>query len=111
MTPTATAQKPLGLAYAEYTTNNTIQSIILTVVDAIIRQDSTDRGAWTRVVTKRIALDSIYTEHEVTREIERMIKADLLYESSYAILDGILFMTYLRNGNEILGMDFSTEVE
>lgn len=105
MTPTATAQKTLGLSYAEHTTNNTLHSLILDVVDNIIAQDSTDRGAWDYVVTRRVSLDGFYSEHEVRREIERMIKADSLYESCYEILDGILFITYVRNGNELKGGD------
>ena len=99
MTSTATSQKPLGLAYAEYTTNTPLQSIILDVVDNIVSQES--RGAWTVVVAKRISLNGFYSQQEVRREIERMIKAGSLYESCYDILDGILFMNYVRNGNEI----------
>ena len=103
MTTSATAHNgTLNLSCIEYTTNNTLQAVILSVVDGICSQDSTDRGAWTRVVTKRIAIDTTYTEHEVSREIERMLNAGALYELVYEILDGILFMRYVRNGNEIL---------
>jgi hypothetical protein len=91
----------LGLSYTDYTINDTLQGLILSVVDAIIEQDSTDRGAWTRVVTKRVALDSAYSEAEVTREIERMLKAGTLYESCYEILFGTFHMTYLRNSAEL----------
>ena len=103
MTATATAQEPLELSCGDYTTNNPLQAAILSVVDAIIEQDS--RGAWTRVVTKRIAIDSIYTEAEVEREIKRMLKSDRLYESYYEILFGTFPMTYIRNSSELLEGD------
>jgi hypothetical protein len=72
-------------------------------VDSIISQDSTARGAWTRVVTKRIALDSTYIEQVIKREIDRMLMAGSLYESCYEIRNGTLHMTYIRNSSELLG--------
>ena len=101
-TATATAQNTLGISYGAYTINNSLQDAILSVVDAIIEQDSTDRGAWDYVVTRRISLDYSYSEHEVRREIERMLKSGRLYENCLEIRDGILFMRYVRNGSEIL---------
>ena len=112
MTPPATSQNnTLNLSCVEYTTNNTLQSIILSVVDAIISQDSTDRGAWDVVIAKRISLDGFYSEHEVRREMGRMLKAGTLYESCYEIRNGTFPMIYIRNGDEILGTDISTTVE
>lgn len=107
MTSTATAasQGTLGLSFGEYTINNSLQDVILSVVDAIVEQDSSDKGSWTRVVVKRIALDTTYTEHQVTREIQRMLKADLLYENCYEILDGVFPIVYVRNANELNGGD------
>jgi hypothetical protein len=106
ITATATSQDcTLELSYAPYSTNHSLQSIILSVVDAIIEQDSTDRGVWTYVITKRISLNGFYSEHEVRREIGRMMKAGTLYESCLEIRDGYFFMKYVRNGNEILGME------
>lgn len=98
---TATAQTPLALSYTEHCIYATLESMILNVVDSIISQDSTDRGAWTYVITKRIALHSTYTEHEIKREIGRMLKADTLYESCYEIRNGTFHMTYLRNSAEL----------
>ena len=97
MTAIATSQdSTLTLAYSEYTTNAALQSLITGVVDAIIEQDSTDRGAWVRVVTRRVSLDSTYSEHEVKREIGRMLKAGSLYESCREIRDGTYTMIYVK---------------
>ena len=103
MTATATSQDAtLGLSYTDYTTNAALQSIITNVIDAIIEQDSTDRGAWDVVVVKRIALTSCYSECTVRREINRMLRSDALYENCLEIRDGVFFMTYLRNSSELL---------
>jgi hypothetical protein len=105
MTATSTAQGSLGLSYTEYTSNNTLQDVILEVVDAIVSQDSTDRGAWTVVIAKRISLEGFYSESKVKREIKRMLKANLLYENVYEILNGIYPIVYVRNANDLLGGD------
>lgn len=105
MIATSTAQGSLGLSYTEYTLNNTLQGHILEVLDAIISQDSTDRGAWDRVVINRIARDYGYPPVKVRRELGQMLKIGLLYESCYEILNGIYPMTYVRNANELLGGD------
>ena len=101
MTSTAIAQGTLGLSFGKYTVNNSLQDAILSVVDGICSQDSSDRGAWTYVITKRVSLHSAYTEHEVESEIARMLKTDRLYESCYEILNGVFFMTYLKNSAEL----------
>ncbi len=112
MTATATAQDAtLGLSYTDYTTNAALQSVITNVVDAIIEQDSRDRGAWDYVVTRRVSLDHSYSEHEVKREIERMLKSGTLYESCYEIRNGTFHMTYIRNSSELLGSVSKTEEE
>lgn len=98
MTATATAQENLGLSYISYTEDESLQSAILTVVDGIISQDSTDRGAWDVVIVKRIALSGMYSEQEVSRAIQRMLKAGLLYESCREIRDGIFTMIYVTTG-------------
>ena len=111
MTATATSQDAtLGLSYTDYTTNGALQKVITTVVDAIIQQDSTDRGAWVYVVTRRVSLDYPYSEHKVKREIGRMLKSGALYESCYEIRNGTFHMTYLRNSSELLGNNSETEV-
>lgn len=104
-TTTAASQGTLGLSFGEYIINNSLQDVILSVVDAIIEQDSRDRGAWDRVVVKRIALDTTYTEHEVEREMGRMLKAGSLYENVYEIMFGTFPMTYIRNCDELKGGD------
>jgi hypothetical protein len=91
----------LNLSCIEYTTNSPLQSRILDVVDAITSQDSRDRGAWDTVIVKRVSLTSLYSEAEVRTEIKKMLRSGRLYESCYEILDGILFMTYVRNGDEL----------
>lgn len=106
MTSTVTAsQGALGLSYTSYTEDESLQSAILSVVDGIILQDSRDRGAWDRVVVKRIALSSSYSEGEVEREIDRMLKACSLYESCYEIRNGTFPMRYIRNSDELKGGD------
>ena len=65
---TATTQVPLALSYTEHYINATLEAMITDVVDAIIEQDTSDRGAWTYVITKRIAQDSTYTEQEAARK-------------------------------------------
>jgi hypothetical protein len=102
---TATAQSPLALSYIPYTEDNSLQSAILTVVDGIISQDSTDRGAWTYVIIKRVARDTSFTEQEVIRELERMLHIEQLYKSCYEILEGILHIVYVRSGDELLGRE------
>lgn len=105
MTTATTAQESLGLSFTGYTIDCTLQRLITNVVDAIISQDSTDRGAWTYVITKRIALDSAYSEQVIKREIDRMLMAGTLYESCYEIRNGTFHMTYIRSSCELLGGD------
>lgn len=95
---TATPQVPLALSYTEHYINATLEAMITNAVDAIVSQDTSDRGAWTRVVTRRVSLDSVYSEHEVKREIGRMLKAGTLYESAREIRDGIFTMIYVTTG-------------
>ena len=95
----------LGLSYTDNTINDTLQGLILSVVDAIIEQDSTDRGAWDTVIIKRISLDSCYSEQEIKRELNRMLRSGTLYVNCYEIRNGTFFMSYLRSSSELLGSD------
>jgi hypothetical protein len=95
---TTTAQTPLALSYIGHCINTTLESLILNVVDAIISQDSSDRGAWTYVITKRLSLHSGYSEQEVTQEIQRMLRSGTLYESCREIRDDVFTMIYVMAG-------------
>ena len=86
-----------------YNVTSTLEEDVLFVVDAISSQDK--RGAWTRVVARRIARDTTFTEKEIAKELERMLRTEQIYESCYEILNGILHMVYVRNGDELLGSD------
>jgi hypothetical protein len=104
MTATAIPQNTtLNLSYIAPSTNAPLQTLITDVVSAICSQDSTDRGAWDYVVTRRVSLDYSYSEHEVKREIVRMLKSGALYELCYEIRNGTFHMTYIRNSSELLG--------
>ena len=95
---TATTQVPLALSYTEHYINATLEAMITYVVDAIISQDSSDRGAWTYVITKRLSLHSGYSEQEVTQEIQRMLRSGTLYESCREIRDDVFTMIYVMAG-------------
>jgi hypothetical protein len=93
---TATTQVPLALSYTEHYINATLEARITYVVDAIIAQDTSDRGAWTYVITKRIALDSAYSEQEVAAGIDNLLRSGALYECCREIRDGIYTMIYVK---------------
>lgn len=93
---TTTAQTPLALSYIGHCINTTLESLILNVVDAIISQDSSDRGAWTYIITKRISLDSAYSEQEVAAGIDHLLRSGALYECCREIRDGIYTMIYVK---------------
>jgi hypothetical protein len=97
MTATATSQdSTLKLSYAEYTTNEPLQSLITAVVDSICSQDSSDRGAWSVVIAKRIARGGLYSEQEVMREVGRMLRSGALYECCREIRNGTFTMIYVK---------------
>lgn len=98
---TATAQTPLALSYTEHSINTTLESLILNVVDSIIAQDTSDRGAWTVVVCKRIARDSSYSEQKVNTAINDMLRVGTLYVSRLENLDGLGIMRYVMTSEAV----------
>ena len=101
---TATTQVPLALSYTGHHLNATLEAMITDVVDAIIAQDTSDRGAWTYVITKRIALDSAYSEQEVAAGIDHLLRSGTLYESCREIRDGTYTMIYVK-AEDVAGYD------
>lgn len=79
---------------------STLSTAIINVVAGICRQDSTDRGAWTFVVTRRVSLDHGYFEQAVASAIEQMLKTDVLYTSHTELFDNSLRMNYLKVGGD-----------
>lgn len=76
--------------------DSTLSSAIIDVVDGICRQDSTSRGAWSYVVTRRVSLAYGYFEADISTAIDQMLKNGCLYISHSELFDKSLRMDYIK---------------
>lgn len=76
--------------------DSTLENAIIDTVSAICAQDSSNKGAWSFVVCRRVSLARGFFEVDIASAIEQMLEDGTLFVSFTEKWDGMLKMEYLK---------------